>query len=124
MTVGWISVGAFGCALAVAMGAFGAHGLKAHLGMDELALWETSARYLMYASLVLLAMGLYSRHPAAAPVAGSAISLAVGAVVFSSTVALLALGGPRWLGAITPLGGFLMIVGLLWFAWSAARVAG
>ena len=48
--------------------------------------------------------------------------LALGTLVFSGTVASLALGGPRWLGAITPLGGLLMIAGLALFGWAALRV--
>ena len=53
--------------------------------------------------------------------AGAGWSLLVGAVIFSGTVGLLALGGPRWLGAITPVGGTLLILGFALFAWSAIR---
>ena len=57
----WIALGAIGCAVAVAAGAFGAHGLRARLDADALALWETAARYLMYGSLGLVVIGLYQR---------------------------------------------------------------
>lgn len=117
----WIAIGALGCALAVAAGAFGAHGLRSRLDAEALALWETAARYLMYGSLGLLAIGLYERFSGGGGVGGAAMVLAAGVAVFSLTVGALALGGPRWLGAVTPLGGVLMIAGLVMFAWAAWR---
>ena len=117
----WIAVGALGCAAAIAAGAFGAHGLRARLDAEALALWETAARYLMYGSLGLLAIGLYERFSTAGGAGWAAPILAVGVMIFSLTVGALALGGPRWLGAVTPLGGLLMIVGFVLFAWSSWR---
>lgn len=117
----WIAVGAVLAALAVTAGAFGAHGLADRLEAGELELWETAARYLMYAALGLLAVGLAAGRVAAAPAGFAGWSLLAGGLLFSGTVAALALGGPRWLGAVTPLGGLLLIVGFLAFAWSALR---
>lgn len=116
----WILVGALGAAVAIGLGAFGAHGLESRLSADDLALWETAARYLMYASLGLVLMGIAGRGMAPS-IGWPAAALAAGALVFSGTVAALALGGPRWLGAITPLGGALMIAAWLLFAWAAVR---
>jgi uncharacterized membrane protein YgdD (TMEM256/DUF423 family) len=99
------------------MGAFGAHGLRERLDAESLAVWETGARYLMYGSLALLAIGIYGRQASAPPVGQPASALAVGTLIFATTLAGLALGGPRWLGAVTPIGGLLMIVGLILFAW-------
>jgi uncharacterized membrane protein YgdD (TMEM256/DUF423 family) len=121
MQANWIAIGALGCALSIGLGAFGAHGLRARLDVDALVLWETGARYLMYGALALLAIGVYGRQAGAAPITAPAGALAVGTLVFSLTLALLALGGPRWLGAITPLGGSLMILGLSLFAWNILR---
>jgi uncharacterized membrane protein YgdD (TMEM256/DUF423 family) len=116
----WLAAGALGAALAVSAGAFGAHALRARLDERALALWSTASQYLMYGSLVLLAVGLAVR--AGLPSAARAgWPLLVGTVVFSGTVGALALGGPRWLGAVTPVGGTLMIAGLLLFAWAAIR---
>jgi uncharacterized membrane protein YgdD (TMEM256/DUF423 family) len=116
---GWIAVGAVGCALAVIAGAFGAHGLASRLDARQLALWETASRYLMYGAFGIVLAGLAgARFPGAER---AAWALLAGTLVFSGTVAALALGGPRWLGAVTPLGGLLMIVGFLIFAWSALR---
>ena len=115
----WVAVGALGCALAVVAGAFGAHALAARLDERALQLWETAARYLMFGAFGIVLAGLAAaRWPG---VERAAWALLAGTVVFSGTVAALALGGPRWLGAVTPLGGLLMILGFLLFAWSAWR---
>jgi uncharacterized membrane protein YgdD (TMEM256/DUF423 family) len=117
----WIFLGAVGGALAVVAGAFGAHGLAARLGPRELQLWETAARYLMYGSFALISLGLYGAQGARRGIDTAGWCLLAGSAVFSGTVFGLALGGPRWLGAVTPLGGALMIAGFLIFAWAAVR---
>ena len=126
----WIFLGAVGGAQAVIAGAFGAHALAARLGPRELQLWEVAARYLMYGSLALMLVGLFGRQTGGRGVAGTAgiagidaagWCLLAGSAIFSGTVFALALGGPRWLGAVTPLGGALMIAGFLIFAWAAVR---
>src|SRR5437588_2449737 len=118
MNANWISIGAFAAALAVIAGAFGAHALADRLDAHHLTLWETAARYLMYGAFSLILLGLAARA-AFRGNAGNTVGmggygaaglcLALGTLIFSGTVASLALGGPRWLGAITPLGGLLMI---------------
>lgn len=119
---GWVATGAVGAALAVAAGAFGAHGLQQRLDARGLQLWETAAKYLMYGALGVVLVGLAAVQAPAAGFGRAAWALAAGTLVFSGTVAALALGGPRWLGAVTPLGGTAMIVGLLLLAWSAAKL--
>ena len=93
-------------ALAVAAGAFGAHG--AH---GQAAEWlRTGGQYqLIHAVAALVAMRLEARGPAWLFVAGGAL--------FAGTLYLMALGAPRWLGAITPIGGAMLIAGWLWAAW-------
>src|SRR5262245_6059789 len=110
MSGAWIAAGALLCAISIAAGAFGAHGLRARLDANALALWETAARYLMYSGLGLLAIALASRPAGGRMFTLAGAALLAGAIVFCGTVAMLALGGPRWLGAITPIGGLLMIV--------------
>lgn len=117
----WIFLGALGAALAVIAGAFGAHALAARLQPHELQLWETAARYLMYGSLALVLVGLGGRSGLRQGIDAAGWCLLLGSAVFSGTVFGLALGGPRWLGAVTPLGGTLMIVGFLLFAWAALK---
>lgn len=121
MTPNWIFIGALLGAVSVMAGAFGAHGLAARLDTRSLELWETSARYLMYGALSLALVGLLGRQGAVRGVTGAGWCLLIGSLIFSGTVAVLALGGPRWLGAITPIGGTLLIVGFLLFAWAALK---
>lgn len=110
------------CAGAVLAGAFGAHGLRARLDPRGLELWETAARYLMYSGLGLTLIGAVASHWPRAGFNVAGWLLLIGALVFCDTVAWLAVGGPRWLGAVTPLGGLLMVVGFLLFAWQAWRL--
>lgn len=118
MTPNWIVLGALLGAVSVMAGAFGAHGLAARLDARSLELWETAFRYLMYGALALALIGLLARQGTVRGVAGAGWCLLLGSLIFSGTVAALALGGPRWLGAVTPLGGTLLILGFLLFAWA------
>ena len=114
----WVALGALYCALAVAGGAFGAHALRARLEAPALAQWETAARYLMYAGFGLMLVGLGQLHAPRSGFALAAPLLAAGGAIFTGTVAALALGGPRWLGAVTPLGGAAFIAGWIVLAWA------
>ena len=104
------------CAASVGAGAFGAHGLRSALDAEHLALWETAARYFMYGGIAVCILGLAGRG-STADLRLAGWLLFVGSLIFSGTVATIALGGPRWLGAITPIGGALLIAGILVFAW-------
>lgn len=117
----WIAAGALTCAAAVAAGAFGAHGLEGRLTARSLELWETAARYLMYGGLGTLAAGLAALHWSGAAVTWAGGSLLLGGWIFGLTVGALALGGPRILGAVTPIGGALLIIGFALLAWAAWR---
>lgn len=117
-----LACGALWCALAIAAGAFGTHALAERLDVRSLALWETAARYLMYGGVGAVLVGIAGVQWPRGGFVFSGFSLLVGALVFSGTVGAIALGSPRWLGAITPLGGVLMIAGFLVFAWTALRL--
>lgn len=119
----WLVIGAVAAALSVAAGAFGAHSLAARLDLRSLELWETAARYLMYAALAQMATGLLARGTVSRWPDRAGLALLVGSVVFSGTVGALALGAPRWLGAVTPLGGVALIAGFLLLAVAARRPA-
>ncbi len=115
----WILWGAVLSAVSVVAGAFGAHALAAKLDPKALALWETAARYAMYGGLATIQIGLFARS--GGKVAAAGWCLVLGTAIFSGTVFALALGGPRILGAITPIGGTLMIAGFALFAWAAGK---
>ena len=108
-------------AVAVALGAFGAHGLRGRLVPDMLMTFEIGVRYQMYHALGLLAVGLaLSRWPSSA-VALAGWLFIVGTLVFSGSLYALSLSGQRWLGAVTPLGGAAFIAGwilLVWAVWA------
>ena len=109
----FFGLGALSGALAVALGAFAAHGLRSRLSADALATFETGARYQMYHALALLAVAWASaRWPG--PWARAAGWLFVaGTLLFSGSLYLLAVTGVRGLGAITPFGGLAFILGWL-----------
>jgi uncharacterized membrane protein YgdD (TMEM256/DUF423 family) len=108
----WIGLAACLGASAVAAGAFGAHGLKAHATADQLAAWSTASQYHLLHSVAILSLALY------AAATGRYIQLpaslmAAGVVLFSGSIYLLVLTSLRWLGPVTPLGGLLLIGGWL-----------
>jgi uncharacterized membrane protein YgdD (TMEM256/DUF423 family) len=102
------------CFLAVALGAFGAHSLKATLeanGTREI--WNTAVLYHLAHAIVLVILAL---HPA--PLRLASALLTAGIVVFSGSLYLLAITNVKWLGAITPLGGLCFLAGWLWLIFS------
>ena len=109
--------------LAVAAGAFGAHALEARLPADRLAIFETAARYQMYHALALLAVAIVAALLPASPalVHAAGWSFVGGTLVFCGTLYLIAFGGPRWLGAITPLGGLGFMTGWALLGLAALR---
>ena len=116
----FFSLGALNLALAVILGAFGAHGLKAKVTTEQLAWWHTGVDYHFYHALGLLVIGaLMAAQPQLALPKGSAWALQIGTVIFSGSLYAMTLGAPRWFGAITPIGGTAFIVGWLWLAYAA-----
>ncbi|WP_279244015.1 DUF423 domain-containing protein [Candidatus Litorirhabdus singularis] len=105
--------------LAVAFGAFGAHALKGRLDNYALGVYQTAVDYHITHSLALLAVGLMCLwYPQASLLRLSGIAFAVGILIFSGTLYVLALSGLKWLGAVTPLGGLALMLG-----WGALAVA-
>jgi len=123
---GWLTVSSVSGFLAVALGAFGAHGLQARLadaadGAKRLSWWQTAAQYhLMHA----LALGLVALLIARVPQARFAgFGFGLGTLLFSGSLYAMALGGPRWLGAVTPLGGLGFLVGWAVLAWCGVTLS-
>lgn len=114
-------------ALAVILGAFGAHGLKDRFGAYEMGIWEKAVFYHLTHALGVLLVALIAALPPEVSIVSSARAaticgvLTAGLAIFAGTLYLLALTGLKWLGAITPIGGTLMIVGWAWLAWSIWR---
>ena len=117
----FLALGALFAALAVAAGAFGAHGLRARLSPDMLAVFETGARYQMYHALGLIAVAWAAARWPQTSFALAGWCMVAGIVVFSGSLYLLSLTGQRWLGAITPLGGLAFMAGWVALALAAWR---
>jgi uncharacterized membrane protein YgdD (TMEM256/DUF423 family) len=111
-------------AIATACGALEAHALKAQLAADRLQLWEVAVRYQFLQALGLLGVGLALRGLDAAALRIVAVLLVGGVVLFSGSLYALALGAPRALGVLTPLGGLAWIAAWLLFAWGIWQVRG
>lgn len=117
----FIVIGSVFGGLGVAAGAFGAHGLKARLAPDLLAVFDTAVRYQMYHAFALLAVGLVITRMPHRAVTASGWLFIVGVLVFSGSLYILALTGVRWWGAVTPIGGLAMIAGWLSLAWGVFK---
>jgi uncharacterized membrane protein YgdD (TMEM256/DUF423 family) len=112
-----VVLGALLACSAVVLGALGAHALAGRFNPQQSAWWATAVQYQMWHALaVLLVAALNVRRTTLI-----AVLLSAGALIFSGTLYLMALGLPRWLGAITPIGGILMIAGWLLLGCSALR---
>ena len=110
-------LGALSGFIAVAAGAFGAHGLRQRLSPEMLGVFETAARYQMYHALALIAVAWAATRWPGGGVYLSGWSFVVGTLLFSGSLYVLSLTGIRWLGAITPLGGAGFLLGWLSLAW-------
>ena len=103
-------------ALATALGAFGAHALKAHLSPDKLLVYETAVRYHFIHALGLLAIGVLLRSVDGELLRWCAALVLAGIVLFSGSLYLLTFGAPRFVGIVTPVGGLALIAGWILFA--------
>lgn len=107
--------------IAVAAGAFGAHALEARLSADRLATWELGARYQLTHALALLGVAWATTRWPGALATGAGWFFVAGILIFGGTLYALALGAPRWLGAVTPLGGLSLLTGWLLLGLAAWR---
>ena len=114
----FLLVGALAGIVGVALGAFGAHGLRGRLSPDMLAVFETGVRYHMYHALALLLTAAIMGRVEGRVVAAAGWFFTAGIVLFSGSLYLLAATGITLLGAITPLGGVAFLIG-----WACLAVA-
>ena len=126
----WIILGAVLAALAIGMGAFGAHALRTRLTSGDtvtaesqrrLEVFETAARYQMYHALALVMVGLMAERRSSTMLRVAGGLFAVGVLLFCGSLYALVLSGIKLLGAITPLGGVAFIIGWLALAVAAGR---
>ena len=122
-TTRWfVIIGAAAMALAVVLGAFGAHALKARITPAQLGVWHTAVQYhLVHALGLFVVAALCHVWPTDAGVRLAGWMMVAGIGLFSGSLYVLVVSGTRWLGAITPLGGVALITAWLLLAWSAWR---
>lgn len=108
--------GSLNAALAVMLGAFGAHGLKSHLDEHAMSIFQTAVDYHFIHALGLLINGNIALRINARGITISAILLLVGILIFCGSLYLLSMTSLRWLGAITPIGGIAFISGWITLA--------
>jgi len=120
----WICAGGVSAFLDVALGAFGAHGLRGRIAPDMMAVFETAVRWHLAQGIALVAHGAAAPRLPPRAVRGVGALFAAGTVLFAGSLYALALTGARWLGAITPVGGLAFLAGWAWLAWAAWSARG
>ena len=120
----WSMIGAILLALAVILGAFGAHGLKGRLDEYSMSVYEKAVFYHFIHALGVLVVAILPRTGTfpEGPAGTVCLILTIGIVIFSGSLYLLAVTGNRILGAITPVGGVAFIVAWLLLAWHLRRI--
>ena len=118
----WFVIAGINGTLAVAFGAFAAHGLQGRIDAHALSVFETGARYHMYHALAIGLAAFAIRDAAAAPATAAAGFFLAGILLFSGSLYLLALTGTKLLGIITPVGGVCFLAGWGLLAFAATRL--
>ena len=114
-------IGAVYGLVGVVAGAFGAHALRSVLDADGLRAWETAVDYQLLHAVVLLVIGYVVRSNDTAGLRFAGYAIALGVLLFSGSIYVLAFDGPRWLGPVTPVGGTFLIAGWASLVYAAAR---
>jgi uncharacterized membrane protein YgdD (TMEM256/DUF423 family) len=119
----WTAIGAVMMSLAVALGAFGAHGLRDRLDAYSMSVYEKAVFYHFVHALGILLVASLARAQGISAAGQTRVCglLLAGIVIFSGSLYALAVSGIRMLGAITPIGGLAFIVGWLLLAYQAVR---
>jgi uncharacterized membrane protein YgdD (TMEM256/DUF423 family) len=117
----FFTLGCLSALLSVALGAFAAHGLKARLPPDLLAIFETGVRYHTTHALALFAVAWACTRWPGPLVNASGWLFVAGTLVFSGSLYVLSLTGVRWWGAVTPVGGVAWLAAWACLAWAAWR---
>jgi uncharacterized membrane protein YgdD (TMEM256/DUF423 family) len=119
------AIGACSACAGIALGAFGAHGLRNALPPEMMSVFETGVRYQMYHAGGIMLAGIAAATGTASTRWGfrSCLCFAAGTLLFSGSLYALAITGIRWFGAVTPVGGLLFLAGWIFLALAFARGA-
>ena len=115
----WIVIGALNAFVAVALGAFAAHGLRGSVPEADLAIFQTGAHYHIVHSLALVAVGLLAAHRASWRITAAGGLFFAGSILFSGSLYYLGITGSRALVMVTPVGGLAFLLGWLMVALAA-----
>jgi len=113
----WLAVAGLMGGIAVLAGAFGAHGLEGRVTEARLDTFEIAVRYQMYHTLALLMVTLLHSHISSDLFSYVKIGFLIGTIIFSGSLYLLVLTDTAWLGAITPIGGLILVMSWLLLAY-------
>ena len=107
---------------AIALGAFGAHAWQATLETNgNSTIFATASQYHFYHALALLGIGIYAEIKPDIKLSAVPLLIIIGSSVFSGSLYILALSNIKWLGAITPIGGVLLLIAWAWFAFTLIK---
>ena len=115
-----ISVGSFNAALAIALGAFAAHGLENHLDERSIQVFNTAADFHFWHALGIILVGLIAKT-SSHNYSAIASLMNLGIILFCGSLYVLSTTGIKWLGMITPFGGTALIIAWLWLCWKTLR---
>lgn len=118
-----ISVGSFNAALAIALGAFAAHGLEKRLDERNLEVFHTAADFHLWHALAIILVGIIAKITPKQNFSNIAVLMNLGIILFCGSLYVLSTTGFKWLGMITPFGGTAFIIAWLWLAWKCLRSA-
>jgi uncharacterized membrane protein YgdD (TMEM256/DUF423 family) len=119
----WSAIAAVFLALAVGLGAFGAHGLKSRIDAEMLDIYKTAVLYHFLHALGMLVVSMLPKTGTFSESSADTVCwlLLIGILIFSGSLYVLAITGTRMLGAITPFGGVAFIAAWLLLAWKLTR---
>ncbi len=112
-----ISIGSFNAALAIALSAFGAHGLQHHLDAIQLQTFKTATDFHLWHALGIVLIGLIAQNQSVTTYTRIAWLMLIGIFLFCGSLYILSIAGIRWMGWITPFGGLSFIGAWSWLAW-------
>ena len=113
----WITLGSISAFLAVAAGAFAAHGLSEVLDERATEVFQTAVRYQLFHALALLIVGILDQRRRAMQFEIAGWCFTAGTILFSGSLYILAISGFQWMGAVTPLGGVAFLLGWAVMIW-------
>ena len=117
-----ISLGSFNAALAIAFGAFAAHGLEGHIDERSIQVFNTAADFHFWHAMGLIVVGLVAKSFSGTSFTSIVWIMTLGILLFCGSLYILSITGIRWLGAITPFGGISFMVAWLLLAWKCLKL--